>query len=182
MNPGSRRARLKVVTDGRFLCVELTNVGEPAVFTGIVQPGRGTASAAVARTALWHHSTDSQCRLETGQAATFRVAQRDRPSSAHEDDDRKRVHPEGPQAWRMCFLKKGVAASLDRICAVTRRDPSSEHDDGVVLTVMSEPPFPSGTVVKSISLEGDLAIDLDTGEEFRVLDSPRHYHSKALGA
>ena len=170
--------RLKLLTDGRFLCVEVTNLGGTASFSGIIQPGRGTASAALAKTALWHHSTEAQLRIETGQSAIFRVAQRDRPPSAHEDDDRKRVHPEGPQAWRMCFLKRGVGASLERICAVTGRDPSSEHDDGVVLTVMSDPPLQAHTAVKSISLEGDRAIDLDTSDEFRVIDSPRHYHAR----
>ena len=176
----SPRAQLRVFTDGRFLCVEVTNLGTAASFAGIVQPGRGTASAAMAKTALWHHSTDAECRIETGQSATLRIAQRDRPPSAHEDEDRKRVHPEGPQAWRMCFLKRGVGGSLERICAVTRRDGSSEHDDGVVLTVMSDPPLHGQTAVVSVSLEGDRAIDLDTSDEFRVLDSPRHYHVKAL--
>jgi hypothetical protein len=172
------RPQLKLTTEGRFLCVAVTNLGAPAMFSGIVQPGRGTASAALAKPALWHHSTDAECRIETGQSASFRIAQRDRPAGSHEDDDRKRVHPEGPQAWRMCFLKRGIGSSLDRICAVIGRDTSSEHNDGVVLTVMSDPPLPGHTIVKSISLEGDVAIDLDTGDQFRVLDSPRHYHAR----
>jgi hypothetical protein len=178
MPMSSPRAQATVRTDGRFLCVEVTNTGAPAAFTAIIQPGRGTASAAMAKTALWHHTNDAESRIETGQSATFRVAQRDRPPSATEDDDRKRVHPEGPQAWRMIYVKKGAGASLERICAVTRRDSAPEHDDGVVLTVMSDPPLHGHTAVKSISLDGDRAIDLDTNDEFRVLDSPRHYHSK----
>ena len=171
--------RLKVVADGRFLCIEVTNLGAPASFNGIIQPGRGTASAALGKAALWHGSVAAECRIATGQSAVLRIAQRDRPPANYEDGDRKRIHPEGPQAWRMCYLKKGVGASLERICAVTGRDPSSEHDDGVVLTVMSDLPLLSHTAVKSISLEGDRAIDLDTNDEFRVLDSPRHYHAKA---
>jgi hypothetical protein len=175
--PAAPSARLRVVADGRFLCVEVTNLGAAATFSGIVQPGRGTASAAVARPALWSDTTESDRRIETGQSASFRIAQRDRPPADHEDDDRKHVHPEGSQAWRMCFLKKGIGAALERICPVVRRDGSPE-DDGVVLTVMSDPPLPGRTIVKSVSLEGALAIDADTGDELRVLDSPRHYHAK----
>ena len=175
-------ARLKVVADGRFLCVEVTNLGAAAAFNGIIQPGRGTASAAMAKPALWHNSIAAEHRIETGQSAVLRIAQRDRAPAGHEDDDRKRVHPEGPQAWRMCYLKKGIGAGLERVCAVTRRDPSFEHDDGVVLTVMSDPPLQGHAAVKSISLEGERAIDLDTNDEFRVLDSPRHYHSKTPGS
>lgn len=171
------RAQLRVTADGRFLCVEVTNLGAAATFSGIVQPGRGSASAAIARPALWHEATAADRRIETGQSALLRVAQRDRPPADHEDDDRKHVHPEGPQAWRMCYLKAG-GTGLERICPVARRDASPEHDDGVVLTVMSEPPMQGRTVVKSISLDGARAIDPDTHEEFRVLDSPRHYHAK----
>lgn len=178
MSAGSPRASLKVVTDGRFLCVAITNLGAPATFSGIVQPGRGSASAAFARPALWHDSTAAERRIESGQSATFRIAQRDRPPAEHEDDDRKHVHPEGPQAWRMCYVKKGIGASLERVCPVTMRDGSTEHD-GVVLTVMADPPLEGRTAVKGVTLEGNRAIDLDTNEEFRVLDSPRHYHAKA---
>jgi hypothetical protein len=173
------RAQLTVTTDGRFLCVEVMNLGAAATFSGVVQPGRGTASAAVARPALWSDATVSERIIESGQSATFRVAQRDRPAADHEDDDRKHAHPEGPQAWRMCFLKKGIGAAVERICPVVRRDGSSEHD-GVVLTVVSDPPLQGRAIVKSISLEGALAIDADTGNEFRVLDSPRHYHAKTF--
>jgi hypothetical protein len=171
------RAKLKVVTDGRFLCVEVTNLGTAATFSGIVQPGRGSASAAIARPALWHDAATGERRLETGQSATIRVAQRDRPPAGHEDDDRRHVHPEGSQAWRMCYFKHGGAA-LERICPVVRRDASPEHDDGVVLTVVADPAMQDRTVVKSVSLDGARAIDLDTRDEFRVLDSPRHYHAK----
>lgn len=170
------RAQLKVVTDGRFLCVEVTNVGAPAKFSGIVQPGRGTASAAYARAALWHGSTDGECNLETNQSALIRVAQRDRAPAASEDDDDAHTHPEGPQSWRMCFLKKGVGAALERIGPVRRRD-SSEHF-GVVLTVIADPPMAPRSIVKSIELDGERAIDADTADEFQVLDSPRHYHTK----
>jgi hypothetical protein len=170
------RAALKVLTDGRFLCVEVINHGAPATFSGIIQPGRGTASAAVARPALWHHSTDAECRIETGQSAIFRVAQRDRAPSPTEDDDRTHVHPEGPQAWRMCYLKKRIGSGLERICAVAHRRESEE--DGVVLTVMSDPPLDGRAAMKSISLHADLATDLDNHDQFRVLDSPRHYHAK----
>ena len=180
MSAPGPRAQLKVVTDGRFLCVEVINHGAPATFSGIIQPGRGTASAAMAKTALWHRSTDADCRIETGKSAIFRVAQRDRAPAAHEDDDRKHTHPEGPQAWRMCFLKRGIGASLERICPVSHRAESDE--DGVVLTVMSDPPLDGRTAVKSISLHGDLATDLDNHDQFRVLDSPRHYHSKIPGS
>lgn len=165
--------QLQVETDGRFLCVRVTNHGEAATLSGVVQPGRGTASAAVARTALWHDVFDAERRIDSGQSAVFRIAQRDRPPTVTEDDDRKHEHPEGPQAWRLCFLKKGIGASLERVCPVIRRDESSA-DDGVVLTVVSG----SGrTLVKSVSFDGALAIDADTREQFRVLDSPRHYHS-----
>ena len=173
----SPQAELKVSVQGRFLCVEVTNLGAPAIFNGIVQPGRGTASAAVARPALWHDTLAADRKINTGESATIRIAQRDRPASEHEFDDRKHVHPEGTQAWRMCYFRKGAGASLERICPVVRRDESSEHD-GVVLTLMSDPPMPARTIVKSIELEGARAIDADTGEEFRVVDSPRHYHSK----
>jgi hypothetical protein len=169
-------AQLKIVTDGRFICIEVTNLGAPATFSGIVQPGRGTASAAVARTALWHRATTDECRIETGQSATFRIAQRDRPANPDEVDDRSRPHPEGPQAWRMCYLKKGIGASLERVCPVNRRDGSCEHD-GIVLTVMAEPALPGRTAVKTVSLDGERAMDEENGDEFRVLDSPRHYHS-----
>lgn len=171
------RVQLKVSVDGRFLCVEVTNLGAPATFTGVVQPGRGTASAAVARTALWQDTTDSERTIDTGQRAVLRLAQRDRPPADHEDDDHGHGHPEGTQAWRMCFLKKGVGASLERICPVVRREGSSEHD-GVVLTLMADPPLPGRTIIKSIELEGAIAIDTDTGGQFRVVDSPRHYHLK----
>lgn len=165
--------QLQVETDGRFLCIRVTNRGEPDTFSGVVQPGRGTASAAIARTALWHEVFDAERRIDTGQSAVFRIAQRDRPPLASEDDDHQHLHPEGPQAWRLCFLKKGIGASLERVCPVIRRDESSEHD-GVVLTVISG----SGrAVVKSVLFNGELAIDADTQEQFRVLDSARHYHA-----
>lgn len=170
------RAQLKVVADGRYVCVEVTNAGAAASFSGIVQPGRGTASAAYARAALWHRSTDAECRLDTNQSGLIRIAQRDRPPSANEDDDGMHTHPEGPQSWRMCFLKKGVGAALERIGPV-RRHGSSEHF-GVVLTVIADPPMAQRSIVKSIELEGERAIDADSGDEFRVLDSPRHYHAK----
>jgi len=175
MAASAPRAQLTVVADGRFLCVEVTNLGAAATFSGIVQPGRGTASAAIAKTALWHHTNDAECLIETGQSARIRIALRDRPPAATEDDDRKHVHPEGPQAWRLCYLKRGVGASQERICPVTRRQGSSELD-GVVLTVMSDPPLPGRTAVRSVSLEGARAI-ADSGEEFGVDDSPRHYHA-----
>jgi hypothetical protein len=178
MAPASPCAVLKVVTDGRFLCVEVINHGASATFSGVIQPGRGTASAAVAKPALWRHSTDGECRIDTGQSAILRVAQRDRAPSPTEDDDRKHVHPEGPQAWRMCYLKKGIGAALERICPVEHR--SESDDDGVVLTVMSDPPLEGRAEVKSISLRGDLATDLDNHDQFRVLDSPRHYHAKTV--
>ena len=177
--PTTPRAQLTVRTDGRFLCVDVTNTGAPATFSGLVQPGRGTASAAVARTALWSDSTAADRRIDTGQSATIRIAQRDRPPADHEDDDRKHVHPEGPQAWRMCFLKKGVGASLERICPVAHRTESTEHD-GVVLTVVSDPPLQGRTAVKSVWLDGAVAADADTGDQFRVVDSPRHYHAKTF--
>lgn len=175
----SPRVLLKVVTAGRFLCVEVTNTGEPASFYGLVQPGRGTASAAVAKTALWHDTTDAECRIDTGQSARLRIAQRDRPPTPAEDDDRTHTHPEGPQAWRLCFLKKGIGAALDRVCPVTRRSGSSELD-GVVLTLMADPPLRGRTAVKGVSFEGDQALDADSGEAFRVDDSPRHYHAKSI--
>ena len=158
------------------MCVEVTNLGAAAIFSGVIQPGRGTASAALARTALWHDSNDAERRIDTGQSALIRIAQRDRPPADYEDDDRKHVHPEGPQAWRMCFLKKGAGA-LERVCPVVRRDGSPEHD-GVVLTLTADPPLPGRTAIKSVELEGPLAIDGDSGEQFRVLDSPRHYHAR----
>lgn len=77
----------------------------------------------------------------------------------------------------MCYLKAG-GSSLERICPVVRRDAWPEHDDGVVLSVMSDPPMPDRAVVKSISLDGARAIDSDTHDEFRVLASPRHYHAR----
>lgn len=178
MSPHSPRAALKVLADGRFLCVEVINYGAPATFFGIIQPGRGTASAAVAKPALWQHATDPECRIETGKSAIIRIAQRDRAPSPVEDDDRKHTHPEGTQAWRMCYLKKGIGAGLERICPVTHRSESDE--DGVVLTVMSDPPLEGRAEVKSISLHGDLATDLDNHDQFRVLDSPRHYHAKTV--
>jgi hypothetical protein len=168
------RAQLRVRSDGRYLCVEVTNLGDAATFSGIVQPGRGTASAAIAKTALWHDTIDGDRRLESGQTAVLRVAQRDRAAAAGEDDDRAHRHPEGPQSWRLCFLKKGIGAALERICPVVQRDGSPEQD-GVVLTVMADPPLANRTLVKSVSLEGGVAIDSETGEQFRVLDSPRHY-------
>lgn len=93
MADSSPRAQFAVVADGRFLCVEITNLGAPATFSGIVQPGRGTASAAIAKPALWHHTTDAECRIDTGRSARFRIALRDRPPGANEDDDRKHLHP-----------------------------------------------------------------------------------------
>jgi hypothetical protein len=179
MHPPAPRAELKVVTDGRYICVEVTNTGAPAIFSGIVQPFRGTASAANARPALWHHTTSAECRIDSGQSFTFRIAQRDRRPTAGEDDDRKHVHPEGPQAWRMCYLKPGVGAAIERCCPVNRRDGASEHD-GVVITVVADPPLIGRTAVKSVALDGELATDTDTGEQFRVLDSPRHYHAKTI--
>lgn len=175
----STHAELKVVTDGRFLCLQVTNLGAAASFSGLVQPGRGTASAALAKPALWHHATEAECRIETGQSALVRIAQRDRPPSAAEDDDRKHLHPEGPQAWRLCYLRRGIGASLERVCPVSPRVPSLE-DDGIVVTVMAEPPLANRTAVKRISLHGDVATDLDTNRQFRVLDSPRHYHAKTI--
>lgn len=177
MPNSSPRVELRVRTDGRFLCVEVTNLDTPAVFSGVVQPGRGTASAAIAKTALWQHTTDGDCRIESNQSATLRIAQRDRPALPGEDDDRTHPHPEGTQAWRMCFLNKGVGAALERIVPVVRREGSSEHD-GIVLTVMSDPP--NRPAVKTVWLEGDLAIDAETNNQFRVLDSPRHYHAKTV--
>jgi hypothetical protein len=173
------RVELKVVSDGRFLCIEVTNSGAPASFSGIIQPGRGTASAANARTALWHHSIDAECRIDTGQSAKFRVALRDRPPTSTEDDNLTNAHPEGPQAWRLCFLKRGIGAASERICPVSRRHTSGDND-GVVLTVMSDPPLRGRTVTKCVSIEGGRAFDADTNEEFRVDDSPRHYHAKQL--
>jgi len=178
MPPESPRVTLKVLTDGRFLCVEVINHGAAATFSGVIQPGRGTASAAMAKTALWHHTTSADCRIDSGASAMLRLAQRDRPPSAHEDDDHARVHPEGPQAWRMCFLKKGIGAALERICPVAHRGES--NDDGVMLTIVSDPPLDGRTAVKSISLLGDLATDLDNHDQFRVLDSPRHYHARTV--
>jgi hypothetical protein len=177
MAQNSPRVALKVLVDGRFLSVEVTNHGPRAAFSGIVQPGRGTASAGMAKPALWRHSTDAECVIETGQSAVFRLAQRDRPPSAAESDDRKHLHPEGPQAWRMCYLQKGIGGSLDRICPVVSRAESDE--DGIVLTVISDS-LEGRTMVKEISLHGDLATDLDTFDRFRVLDSPRHYHAKSV--
>lgn len=178
MAANSPRASLKVLVDGRYLCVEVTNHGAPAAFSGIVQPGRGTASAAMAKPALWRHSNDAECVIATGESAVFRVAQRDRPPAATESDDRKHLHPEGPQAWRMWYLQKGLGGSLDRICPVVSRAESDE--DGIVLTVISDPPLDGRTAVKHISLHGDLATDLDTFDRFRVLDSPRHYPARSV--
>ena len=166
---------LKLTTDGRFLCVEITNPGAPALFSAVIQPGRGTASAAIARTALWHHGGAAEMRIETNASALIRLAQRDRPPSANEDDDPKHTHPEGPPSWRMCFLRSGGGAALERVCPIMRRDGSSEHD-GVILTLTCD--TLDRPIVKSIELEGDRAIDADTGAECRVLDSPRHYHLK----
>lgn len=179
MSAPAPRAQLKVVTDGRFLCVEVINHGAAAAFTGIVQPGRGTASAAFAKPAVWHDATTAERRIETGASALLRIAQRDRAPLATEDDDHGHMHPDGSQAWRMCYLKKGIGASLERICPVIPRNESDE--DGVVLTVMSDPSLDGRTATKSISLRGDLATDLDNHDQFRVLDSPRHYHSKIPG-
>jgi hypothetical protein len=173
----SPRAQLKIVTDGRFLCIEVTNTGEAASFYGVVQPGRGTASAAISKKALWHDTTDAERRIDTGQSALIRIAQRDRPPTAAEDDDRTHLHPEGPQAWRMCFLKKGIGAALERVCPVARRGGSRELD-GVVLTLMSEPPLHGRSAATCVSFEGEKAIDPDSGDEFVVDDSPRHYHAK----
>jgi hypothetical protein len=168
-----KRPRLTVKTDGRYLCVEVTNLGAPETFSAIIQPGRGTASAALARTALWHDSTDADRLLATGESATIRLADRDRPPAEHEDDDHAHVHPEGPQAWRMWFLKRGIGPSVERLCNVPPRDGSSTHD-GIVLTVMCDRQM----TVKSLQLEGDVAIDADSGEHYRVMDSLRHYHLK----
>ena len=76
----------------------------------------------------------------------------------------------------MCYLRKGIGASLERICHVVGRDGLSE-DHGVVLTVVSTPTLQGRSAVKTLSLDGNSAIDADNGDEFRVLDSPRHYHS-----
>jgi hypothetical protein len=168
-----KRAQLTVKTDGRYLCVEVTNLGPPETFSAIVQPGRGTASAALARTALWHDSTEADRQLATGESATVRLAHRDRPPGEHEDDDSKHVHPEGPQAWRMWFLRRGVGASVERVCPVVPRDGSPGHD-GITLTVMCD----RRMIVKSLLLEGDVAVDADGGQQFRVMDSSRHYHLK----
>lgn len=171
------RATLTLKAEGRFLLVEVTNTGTPATFSGIVQPGRGTASAAIMRTALWHHTADANVHLATNQSASIRLAQRDRPPTDREDD-RRHDHPEGSQAWRMCFLKRGAGAALERVCPVQQR--SSYADlDGVVLTLMADPPLPGRTVAKTVSFEGNAAVDPDTGTIFHVDDSPRHYHAKA---
>lgn len=168
-----KRTQLTVKTDGRYLCVEVTNLGAPETYSAIVQPGRGTASAAAARTALWHDSAEADRRLATGESATIRLAHRDRPPSDHEDDDATHVHPEGPQAWRMWFLKRGVGPSVERACSVAPRD-GSTSPDGIALTVMCDRKM----TVKNLQLEGEVAIDPDTGEQYRVLDSSRHYHLK----
>jgi hypothetical protein len=168
-----KRAQLTVKTDGRYLCVEVTNLGPPETFSAIIQPGRGTASAALARTALWHDSTDPDRFLATGESATIRVAHRDRPPTALEDDDHAHVHPEGSQAWRMWFLKRGIGASVERVCPVVPREGSETHD-GIALTVMCD----RRMIVKSLQFEGDAAIDADDGHQYQVLDSSRHYHLK----
>jgi len=168
-----RRALLTVKTDGRYLCVQVTNVGAPDTFSAIVQPGRGTASAALARTALWHDSTDAERHLANGESATIRLAHRDRPPAEHEDDDQAHAHPEGPQAWRMWFLKRGIGAASERVCNVVARDGATE-DEGITLTVMCDRLM----VVKNLRLEGDVAVDEDSGQQYRVADSSRHYHSK----
>lgn len=167
------RARLAVTTDGRYLCVEVTNLGPPETFSAIVQPGRGTASAAIARTALWHDAPEAERQLGTGESATIRIAHRDRPPTDLEDDDRRHIHPEGSQAWRMWFLKRGVGPSVERVCAVTPRD-GAAADDGITVTVMID----RRVMVKSVEFKGDVAIDTDTGQEYRVDDSSRHYHRK----
>jgi hypothetical protein len=166
------KAELTVVSEGRFLCVQVTNLGAPAMFSAVVQPGRGTASAAVAKTALWHDSTNTERHLETGQSALIRIAQRDRPPTADEHDDQALRHPEGTQAWRMCFLRPGAAA-VERLCPVVRRDGSPELD-GIVLTVVSDRQMK----VRTVSLEGDVATDELSQRQYRVLDSPRHYHGR----
>jgi hypothetical protein len=169
-----KRAQLTVKTDGRYLCVEVTNLGPPDTFSAIVQPGRGTASAAIARTALWHDSSDADRQLATGESATLRIAHRDRPPTEQEDDDRKHEHPEGSQAWRMWYLKRGVGPSVERACAVVPRDGKPEHD-GIIVTVMID----RRMIVKNLLLEGDVAIDADTGQQYQLPDSSRHYHLKA---
>ena len=168
-----KRVLLTVRTDGRFLCVDVTNQGPSESFSAIVQPGRGTASAAIAKTALWHDSTEPDRPLATGESATIRLAHRDHPPTELEDDDRKHVHPEGPQAWRMWFLKRGIGAASERLCGVVRRLGSQEHD-GITLTVMCDRKM----TVKGLSLDGDVATDADSGEQYRVEDSSRHYHLK----
>lgn len=72
------------------------------------------------------------------------------------------------------YLKRGIGPSVERACAVVPRDGSPEHD-GITVTVMID----RRMLVKSLLLEGDVAIDTDTAEQFRVLDSSRHYHLKA---
>lgn len=166
-----KRVALTVTTDGRYLCVQVTNQGPPETFSGIVQPGRGTASAAIAKAALWHDSTEAERHLGTGESALIRLAHRDRPPSALEDDDRQHVHPEGSQAWRMWFLKRGIGASVERLCAVVPHSGSHDHD-GITLTVMCD----RRMTVKSLQIEGDVAVDADSGEPHRVPDSSRHYH------
>lgn len=168
-----KRAQLTIKIDGRYLCVEVKNLGEPETFSAIIQPGRGTASAAMARTALWHDSIDADRYLATGESATIRLAHRDRPPTEQEDDDHAHVHPEGSQAWRMWFLKRGVGPSVERVCPVVPRDGSSTHD-GIALTVMCD----RRMIVKNLQFEGDVAMDADSGEQHRVLDSSRHYHLK----
>lgn len=167
------RVQLTVKTDGRYLCVEVTNLGAPETFSAIIQPGRGTASAAIAKTALWHDSTDADRRLAAHESATIRLAHRDRPPAPEEDDDRGHTHPEGTQAWRMWFLKRGIGAAVERLCAVVPRDGSGELD-GITLTVMCD----RRMTVKSLQFDGDTAVDADTGARYHVADSARHYHLK----
>ncbi len=168
-----KRVQLTVKTDGKYLCAEVTNLGPPASFSAIVQPGRGTASAALAKTALWHDSNDADRQLATGESATLRLVHRDRPPTGLEDDDRKHVHPEGTQAWRMWFLKRGIGPAVERLCPVTAREGSGEYD-GITVTVMCD----RRMTVKALVLEGEVAIDPDSGQQFRVPDSSRHYHLK----
>ena len=63
----------------------------------------------------------------------------------------------------MCFLKAGGTA-LERVCPVVRHDSSPEHDDGVVLTVMSDPPMHDRSAVKNISLDGTRRVELEIAD------------------
>jgi hypothetical protein len=167
-------ADLKIVADGRFLHIYVTNLGAKATFRGRIQPGRGTASAAIQQKALWDHEvTTETCTLATGQSARFRVVCRDRPPTSEENGAAGNGHPDGARSWRMCYLRKGVGESTERVCPVTQ--PVHHDTHGIVLTLLAEPERPGDPPTKTIHFDGEKAFDPDSREDFTIDDTGRHY-------